>query len=223
MFHTQNTFHRLFGRLRYVFQAACILLITLFSSAAFALPTGEDSGNNMDIHTIWIVGDRTMIEAALNACVRFFGDGQMWSMLKVAALLMLIMMLITVVTKRNMQSFNYFVMFVVMMCAFNIKTYVIVATYFDAKGGSGYGPVNHGQKIEDVPIGVAYPLMIFSKFSKVFAEKYDTEMQPLPELGKGFDGTINVKEGGMMIYGTEGFFSPLKTIICFVKCCCPFV
>ena len=213
MFHTQNTFHRLFGRLRYVFQAACILLITLFSSAAFALPTGEDSGNNMDIHTIWIVGDRTMIEAALNACVRFFGDGQMWSMLKVAALLMLIMMLITVVTKRNMQSFNYFVMFVVMMCAFNIKTYVIVATYFDAKGGSGYGPVNHGQKIEDVPIGVAYPLMIFSKFSKVFAEKYDTEMQPLPELGKGFDGTINVKEGGMMIYGTEGFFSPLKTII----------
>ena len=213
MYHTKNTFYFLFNKLRYAFQAVCVLLITLFSSVAFALPSGTDEGKNADIHTIWIVGDRTMVEAALNACVRFFGDGQMWSMLKVAAVLMLIMMLLTVITKRNMQAFNYFVMFVLMMCAFNIKTYVFVASYFDAKGGIGIGVAKHGQKIKDVPIGVAYPLMIFSQFSKVFAEKYDTEMQLLPELGTGLEGVLAQKQGGMMIHGTEGAFSPLKTII----------
>ena len=190
------------------------VFLTLCSSFAFALPAGYDNAEDAGLHTIWVVGDVKIVEYALNACANFFGSGGMLGMLKIAAILALIMMLIGVINQKKGSIVNYMLMFVFMVVAFNIKTDLYVASYFDGNSGNAIGTAKHGQKISDVPIGVAYPLMIFSHMSKKFTGMYDQEMQTLPELGTGLgDNAITSKSGGMMIHGTEGFFSPLKTII----------
>ena len=193
------------------------LFILLLPVLSFALPEHNipletDDDNPLDAkYTIWVAGDYRIVARAFRASTAIFGDGGMADLMKIAALFALVAMAMSVITKRNGQIMSHIVLFVLMVAAFNIKTPVIVASYFDGVSGGGViGAVKH-EKVDKVPIGVAWPLIIFSNIAKQLSAKYDEQMQVLPANGRlAFKAS---EEGGILTHGTEGYFSPLKAIL----------
>lgn len=216
------TFKRIMSHILYWvhFQVAHIgfvLFALMLPVLAFALPesdiemTDPKEGDSFDVrYTIWVVGDHKIVAQAFKACAHFFRGGGMLGVMKVAALFALIVMAISVVTKHKANTLNHIFMFILISCAFLIKQPVVIASYFDGQYGGGViGPVKY-EKVEHVPIGVAWPLLIFSNIAKSFTEKYDEKMQSIPSVGQG---ASYQKQGGILIHGTEGFFSPLKATL----------
>ena len=190
------------------------LFVLLLPALSFALPEQQvplDEDNLDAKHTIWVAGDYRIVARAFRVSAAIFGDGGMVGLMKIAALFALVAMVMSVISKRNGQIMSHIILFVLMACAFNIKTPVIVASYFDGVSGGGViGAVKH-EKIDNVPIGVAWPLVIFSNIAKKLSADYDEQMQVLPD-----DGRLAFKpseEGGILVHGTEGYFSPLKAIL----------
>ncbi|MBQ9259369.1 MAG: conjugal transfer protein TraG N-terminal domain-containing protein, partial [Neisseriaceae bacterium] len=190
------------------------LFVLLLPALSFALPEQQvplDEDNLDAKHTIWVAGDYRIVARAFRVSAAIFGDGGMVGLMKIAALFALVAMAMSVISKRNGQIMSHIILFVLMACAFNIKTPVIVASYFDGVSGGGViGAVKH-EKIDNVPIGVAWPLVIFSNIAKKLSADYDEQMQVLPD-----DGRLAFKpseEGGILVHGTEGYFSPLKAIL----------
>lgn len=191
------------------------LMSTPLSAWADALPDSIDAGGSSDITTLWVVGDIDVIARGLNAVAMFFngaGTGSpMVSLLILGAMLALVVMLTQFITKRTMDPANTFLMIVIVATLFIPKSPVWVSSYYDARGGAGAGAVGF-RKVDNVPIGVAWPLGIFSNIAKKISEIYDSGMQVLPDTAATGSGTA-VSEGGILTHGAEGYFSPLKKVL----------
>lgn len=191
------------------------LILAPLAAWADALPASIETEGNSDITTLWVVGDIDVIARGLNAVAMFFngaGTGSpLISLLILGAMLALVVMLTQFITKRTMDPANTFLMIVIVATLFIPKTSVWVSSYYDARGGAGAGAVGF-RKIDNVPIGVAWPLGFFSNISKKISEIYDTGMQVLPDTAATGSGTA-VTEGGILTHGAEGYFSPLKTVL----------
>lgn len=192
-------------RLQHYFYVACIMILSSLPAISSSLPEQNIAGNP-DITTIWVVGDKDIIARAFNAVAMFFGDGGWMGLLQLGALVALTMMLLSVVTKRNLDPFNYILMIIIIAAFFIPKTSVYVASYYDARGGTTGGAVGF-KKVDNIPIGVAYPLGFMSSIAKSLTERYDTVMQVTP-----IPGTVD-PQGGMLVHGAEGYFSPLKSVL----------
>lgn len=192
-------------RLQHYFYVACIMLLSSLPAISSPLPEQNIAGNP-DITTIWVVGDKDIIARAFNAVAMFFGDGGWMGLLQLGALVALTMMLLAVVTKRNLDPFNYILMIIIIAAFFIPKTSVYVASYYDARGGITGGAVGF-KKVDNIPIGVAYPLGFMSSIAKSLTERYDAVMQVTP-----IPGTAD-PQGGMLVHGAEGYFSPLKSVL----------
>ena len=201
------------NRLGKVMMLITMLLIQI-PAVADALPASIDAGADQDITTLWVVGDIDVLAKGLNAVAMFFngaGTGSpLISLLQLGAMLALTSMLVQFITKRTMQPFNTFLMIIIVSALFIPKTSVWVASYYDAKGGATGGAVGF-RKVDNVPIGVAYPLGLFSYVSKRLTEQYDTGMQVMPD--SAMTGGTTAPEGGILTHGAEGYFSPLRTVL----------
>lgn len=201
------------NRLGKVMMLITMLLIQI-PAVADALPASIDAGADQDITTLWVVGDIDVLAKGLNAVSMFFngaGTGSpLISLLQLGAMLALTSMLVQFITKRTMQPVNTFLMIIIVSALFIPKTSVWVASYYDATGGATGGAVGF-RKVDNVPIGVAYPLGLFSYVSKRLTEQYDTGMQVMPD--STMTGGTTAPEGGILTHGAEGYFSPLRTVL----------
>ena len=193
-----------------------LLLLTIAVAArADALPESVDTDAPSDIMTLWVVGDVDVIAKGLNAVAMFFngmGSGSpLVSLLILGSVLALCAMLGQFITRRTMQPGNNFLMIVLVAAMFIPKTPVWIASYYDAGGGNSGGAVGF-RKIDHVPVGVAYPLALFSYVSKKMTDIYDTGMQVLPDSSLSGPSTA-APQGGLLTHGAEGYFSPLKTVL----------
>lgn len=190
------------------------LLLAQLPAWADALPASIDAGADQDITTLWVVGDIDVLAKGLNAVAMFFNGGgtgsPLISLLQLGAMLALTSMLVQFITKRTMQPVNTFLMIIIVSALFIPKTSVWMASYYDARGGNTGGAVGF-RKVDNVPIGVAYPLGLFSYVSKRLTEVYDTGMQVVPD--STLTGGTTAPEGGILTHGAEGYFSPLKTVL----------
>ena len=190
------------------------MLLIQLPAWADALPASIDAGADQDITTLWVVGDIDVLAKGLDAVAMFFngaGTGSpLISLLQLGAMMALTSMLVQFITKRTMQPVNNFLMIIIVSALFIPKTSVWVASYYDATGGSTGGAVGF-RKVGNVPIGVAYPLGMFSYVSKRLTEQYDTGMQVMPD--SAMTGGTTAPEGGILTHGAEGYFSPLKTVL----------
>ena len=190
------------------------MLLIQLPAWADALPASIDAGADQDITTLWVVGDIDVLAKGLDAVAMFFngaGTGSpLISLLQLGAMMALTSMLVQFITKRTMQPVNNFLMIIIVSALFIPKTSVWVASYYDATGGSTGGAVGF-RKVDNVPIGVAYPLGMFSYVSKRLTEQYDTGMQVMPD--SAMTGGTTAPEGGILTHGAEGYFSPLKTVL----------
>ncbi|OAM23525.1 phage tail tip lysozyme [Eikenella corrodens] len=191
-----------------------MMLLIQLPAWADALPASIDAGADQDITTLWVVGDIDVLAKGLDAVAMFFngaGTGSpLISLLQLGALMALTSMLVQFITKRTMQPVNNFLMIIIVSALFIPKTSVWVASYYDATGGAAGGAVGF-RKVDNVPIGVAYPLGMFSYVSKRLTEQYDTGMQVMPD--SAMTGGTTAPEGGILTHGAEGYFSPLKTVL----------
>lgn len=193
-----------------------LLLLTIAVAArADALPESVDTDAPSDIMTLWVVGDVDVIAKGLNAVAMFFngmGSGSpLVSLLILGSVLALCAMLGQFITRRTMQPGNNFLMIVLVAAMFIPKTPVWIASYYDAGGGNSGGAVGF-RKIDHVPVGVAYPLALFSYVSKKMTDIYDTGMLVLPDSSLSGPSTA-APQGGLLTHGAEGYFSPLKTVL----------
>ena len=190
-------------------QAAFVFLLSLFflPIRAYAeMAVESEVEGNAGITTIWVVGDKDLIADAFNVAATLFGNGGVTGALFLSSIIAIGTMAFATVIHRNMQVFNYVVIFIVVTMLFAVKTTVYVASYYDLdpKTGKVTGGVIGAvpsKKIDNVPIGVAYPLGLMSNIAKILTDQYDTAMQK-PD-----------KNAGYLIQGSEGYFSPLKTVL----------
>lgn len=184
------------------------LLLSIFPMFAHAV--GEhivDDDKTSFINTIWVVGDHDAVAAAFEACAMFFGSGSMMGALMVSMMIALICMAVATVVQRNMQVFNYIVIFVLVMAIFSVKTPVYIASYFSKNPTTGkvtggvIGAVP-SHKVDNIPLGVAVPLGLMSNIAKIITEKFDTAFQDPSKSNKSY-----------LVQGAEGYFSPLKQIL----------
>ena len=192
-----------------------LMLAAAAAAHADALPDSVDTDAPSEIMTLWVVGDVDVIAKGLNAVAMFFngmGSGSpLISLLVLGSVLALCAMLGQFITRRTMQPGNNFLMIVLVAAMFIPKTPVWIASYYDAGGGSSGGAVGV-RKIDHVPVGVAYPLALFSYVSKKLTGIYDTGMQVLPDSSLSGPSTA-APQGGILTHGAEGYFSPLKTVL----------
>ena len=192
-----------------------MMLAVAAVARADALPESVDTDAPSDIMTLWVVGDVDVIAKGLNAVAMFFngmGSGSpLVGLLVLGSVLALCAMLGQFITRRTMQPGNNFLMIVLVAAMFIPKTPVWIASYYDAGGGNSGGAVGF-RKIDHVPVGVAYPLALFSYVSKKMTDIYDTGMQVLPDSSLTGPSTA-APQGGILTHGAEGYFSPLKTVL----------
>ena len=97
----------------------------------------------------------------------------------VSAVLSLLCMAVATVVQRNMQVFNYIVIFVLISAFFGVKTTVYITPYFTPNPHTGkvtggvIGAVP-SHKVDNIPLGVAVPLGLMSNIAKIITEKFDT-------------------------------------------------
>ncbi|MBQ9183297.1 MAG: conjugal transfer protein TraG N-terminal domain-containing protein [Neisseriaceae bacterium] len=206
--HQQKTLKQLFFILK---NSMLLLFLCLFPMLSFAddifnqkVPPAADK--NSVTNTIWIVGDNNSIASALEACAMIFHASAWRNAFIVATILLLGAMAINIVIKRNMQVFDYIVFLVISMCLFLPKTTVYVDSYYKADPDTGnMRGANEGANsaitIDNIPVGIAWPLAITSHISKSFTEMFDQGMQSVD------------KNNSYLIQGAEGYFSPLKSVL----------
>ena len=188
-------------------QAAYLFLFSLFflPISAFAELPESQMKDTPALTTIWVVGDKDLVADAFSACAMLFGDSSFVGALFLSTVIAIGAMAVATIIQRNMNVFNYIVIFVVIMAMFSVKTSVYIASYYDlgsdgrVKGGV-IGAVPH-KEVANVPIGVAVPLRIMSSIGKTITDKFDTALNsPSSEVS-------------FLIQGSEGYFSPLKTML----------
>ena len=192
---------------KYLNRVLGLLVLWLLPLISYAAPLQSyDTGAKQSaVNTIWIVGDVDILASAFEATAMIFTASTFNSAVLFACLLAIGGMTISLVTQRNMQVANYIIFLVLSLCLFLPKTTVHIASYYgkDAMGHSTGGTIGAVKTIDvsGVPVGVAWPMGIFSNVAKKFTELFETAMQPAHT------------KSSYLIHGAEGYFSPIKTTL----------
>lgn len=84
-------------------------------------------------------------------------------------------------------------------------TPVYVASYYDQALTGNAGAVRF-RKIDNIPVGVAYTLGLFSKLGKSFTEGIDTASTVVPDANwTGTGAVAGAVAGNLSVHGTQGF------------------
>ena len=159
--------------------------------------------------TVYTLGDYKVLASAFNAVASFFngggaiGDSFMGQLLLLASMVSLFFFIAIGVGRMKMGFSAWFLTLVFGMVLFMPRTTVYTASYFDVNGGSAGGATPF-EAVDNVPIGVAYPLGITSFVFKELTMRYDT-WSTTP--GGAAD------DGGFAEKRLEGYFSPLTTML----------
>ena len=202
------------GWLRY---ALPLLMMTMAGIASADVPR-SDVGGNPDITTIWVVGDIDMVARAFGMVALLFNSNSgsmMVSAIQFGILVALFMTALVMATTGKVDVIRSVVVILFLSFAIVPTTSVYVASYYDnASVGNNAGAVGF-RKVDNIPVGVAYTLGLFSKLGKTFAEGVDTASTVLPDVTWTPDrgGAVGPTAGALSLHGTQGFFSPLRTII----------
>ena len=178
-------------------------------SALAAGPVPTTIPGDSHLTTVYTLGDYKVLASAFNAVASFFngggaiGDSFMGQLLLLASMVSLFFFIAIGVGRMKMGFSAWFLTLVFGMVLFMPRTTVYTASYFDVNGGSAGGATPF-EAVDNVPIGVAYPLGITSFVFKELTMRYDT-WSTTP--GGSAD------DGGFAEKGLEGYFSPLKTML----------
>lgn len=178
-------------------------------SALAAGPVPTTIPGDSHLTTIYTLGDYKVLASAFNAVASFFngggavGDSFMGQLLLLASMVSLFFFIAMGVGRMKMGFSAWFLTLVFGMVLFMPRTTVYTASYFDVNGGSAGGATPF-EAVDNVPVGIAYPLGITSFVFKELTMRYDT-WSTTP--GGSAD------DGGFAEKGLEGYFSPLKTML----------
>lgn len=197
----------------------CTLLLLLMMVAGMvrADVPHSDIGGNSDITTIWVVGDIDMVARAFGMIALLFNSNSgsmMISAIQFAILVALLMTALVMATTGKVDVIRSVIVILFLAFAIVPTTSVYVASYYD-NASTGTAGATRFRKVDNIPVGVAYTLGLFSKLGKTFTEGVDTASTVLPDVTWTPDrGTATgPTAGAMSLHGTQGFFSPLRTII----------
>lgn len=195
--------------------ALAVLLVAFIPAAYAAIPDSEIPGN-ADISTIWVVGDIDMVARTFSMIAMLFNSdsgSMVISAVQLAILIAITLMCLSAATSMKFEPFKTILMIIFLAFAIIPTTPVYVASYYDQALNSNAGAVRF-RKVDNIPVGVAWTLGLFSKLGKSFTEGIDTASTVLPDAN--WTGTAAVEgpvAGNLSVHGTQGFFSPLRTLM----------
>lgn len=200
---------------QYLTRLSLILMTLIYAPAALAdLPT-ENVKGDPGMLTIWVSGDLEPAWRAFKmAALLFGGDGPfVYGVIKVGLLLACLLAAVYIMSSGNISPLRNFMTVCIFAVLMLPKTTVYIANYMDKDGLQNAGAVRFKQ-VDGVPFGVAALLGLFSNLSYHTANAVDTAAQYIPDVNwTGAGGFDSVAAGGLPLYGTQGVFSPLKTLM----------
>ena len=193
-----------------LFLSSILLLLALPVWAQ--LPQGHyDAVNGMT--TLWIDGDLEPAVRALTATSMLFESGIAWGAAVVALLVAILLIGMNIISTTNLQPAVRLAWLVLFLVVMSPKTNMMVANYYDANGMSNAGAVKFRQ-VDNVPALLAYTIGFFSYMSNGGTTAYETATQNVEPYTFGLStGQSGVLAGGLSLYGSQGTWSPLKTLI----------
>lgn len=192
-----------------------ILLSAFIPAAQAAIPESEIAGN-ADIATIWVVGDIELVARTLSMVAMLFNSdsgSMVISAIQFAVLISITLAALAMATSLKFEPMKTMLMIIFLAVAVIPTTPVYVASYYDQALTGNAGAVRF-RKIDNIPVGVAYTLGLFSKLGKSFTEGIDTASTVVPDANwTGTGAVAGAVAGNLSVHGTQGFFSPLRTLM----------
>ena len=202
---------------QYLTRIYILFLLPLFYAPAVWAELPQDTvEGDPGIFTIWVSGDLEPAWRAFKmAALLFGGDGPfIFGVIKVGLLIACLMAAVYIMTAGKLtplQNLFMVFLFAVLMVP---KTTVYIANYMDENGMANAGAVRF-KRVDGVPFGVAALLGFFSTLSYYTTMGVDTAAQSVADVNwtgaSGFD--TGTEAGGLPLYGSQGVFSPLKTLM----------
>lgn len=196
--------------------SAVLALLAAYVPAAYAAIPDSEIPGNADISTIWVVGDIDMVARTFSMIAMLFNSdsgSMVISAIQLAILIAITLMCLGAATSMKLEPFKTILMIIFLAFAIIPTTPVYVASYYDQALNSNTGAVRF-RKVDNIPVGVAWTLGLFSKLGKSFTEGIDTASSVVPDVN--WTGTAAVEgpvAGNLSVHGTQGFFSPLRTLM----------
>ncbi len=156
-------------------------------------------------------GDIDMVARAFGMVALLFNSNSgsmMVSAIQFGILVALFMTALVMATTGKVDVIRSVVVILFLSFAIVPTTSVYVASYYDnASVGNNAGAVGF-RKVDNIPVGVAYTLGLFSKLGKTFAEGVDTASTVLPDVTWTPDrgGAVGPTAGALSLHGTARLF-----------------
>lgn len=194
---------------------AALTLSAVLPAAYAAIPESDIPGN-ADISTIWVVGDIDMVARTFSMIAMLFNSdsgSMVIGAIQLAMLISLTILGLSAATSMKFEPFKTILMIIFLAFAIMPTTPVYVASYYDQALNSNAGAVRF-RKVDNIPVGVAWTLGLFSKLGKSFTEGIDTASTVVPDANwTGAAAVEGPVAGNLSVHGTQGFFSPLRTLM----------
>ena len=193
------------------------VLLSLVSLPVWAdgIPRNEVS-LPQSMSTIWVLGDLEPVARALTWCALLFNSNSgsfAMGMMQVGVVFAVLFAVINVTTTGQLLTLRNLMMVFVFIICLGPSTTMYVANSYDSNGLRNSGAVRFKQ-VDNVPFAIGLALGTFSHLSHVLTDKIDTVTQTIPDANwTGNPAATGALAGGMNLYGNQGVFSPLKTLI----------
>lgn len=198
------------NKLKYIFGS----LFLLTSAPVLADPAMPDTviDDGGMINTVWVAGDYQVVADTFNSIGMLFNGGHdsiFWSLMFLAAIISLTVAITRLAFGGKMGDIGQWLMAtIIMSMLFLPRTDVKVASYYTGSSGNEAGAVAF-RKVDNIPIGIVYPLALTTNIGKKITELFDQSFQVLPNALTSTSADA-ANSYSFMVKGQEGFFSPLK-------------
>lgn len=188
-----------------------MLLLPALAVAGAEFPVQDIAVTDKEMNTVWVVGNYQIIADGFNAIAMFFGkDSIFMSLFGLGALIAFATALASFIGKMKLELWTYFLTTICFAILFLPRTDLYVASYYGNGGSAAAGAVAF-RKVDNVPIGLVYPMALFSNIGKNITETYDTSFTLLSDTQ--ITGGPSIQGKSFLVHGAEGFFSPLRVSI----------
>lgn len=199
------------------------LLIMMLMAAAFqpALADAAMPRNHVDIddsvNTIWVLGDLEPVARALQWSALLFNSNTgsfALGMAQVALIFSGLIFMWSLATSGQFATTKNMLLVVIFVILLGPTTSVRVANAYD-DGLDNAGAVRFKQ-VDNVPLMLGSALGTFSSLSHGLTQKINSVTQTIPDVnwtGNSTAASVGVLSGGMNLYGYQGVWSPLKTLL----------